>query len=70
MRLTLLLPLWGMLTMVSAAKQPNIIFIMADDLGWNDVGFYNPKLKTPNMNWLAKEGIELTNHYAQPVCSP
>jgi len=39
-------------------------------LGWNDVGFHNPKLKTPNMNWLAKEGIELTNHYAQPVCSP
>jgi len=39
-------------------------------LGWNDVGFHNPKLKTPNMNWLAKEGIELTNHYAQPLCSP
>ncbi|XP_067948543.1 arylsulfatase B-like [Watersipora subatra] len=50
-------------------KQPNIVYIMADDLGWNDVGFHNSKVKTPNIDALRAKGIELTQSYMQPVCS-
>ncbi|XP_067948888.1 arylsulfatase B-like [Watersipora subatra] len=50
-------------------RQPNIIYIMADDLGWNDVGFHNPKVRTPNIDALRDKGIELTQSYMQQVCS-
>lgn len=52
------------------ATQPNLIFILADDLGWGDVGFHNGNVPTPNLNRLAAEGVELTQHYVYPVCSP
>jgi arylsulfatase A-like enzyme len=52
------------------ASQPNIIFIIADDLGWADVGFHGGKAPTPNLDRLAKESLELTHHYVYPVCSP
>ncbi|XP_067948875.1 arylsulfatase B-like [Watersipora subatra] len=42
---------------------------MADDLGWNDVGFHNPKVRTPNIDALRAKGIELTQSYMSPVCS-
>jgi len=51
-------------------KLPNILIIISDDTGWNDVGFHNPEVITPNLNKLAKEGIELTNFYVHPLCSP
>ena len=38
--------------------------------GWNDVGFHNPLIKTPNIDQMARDGIELTNYYTQPACSP
>ncbi|XP_067932852.1 arylsulfatase J-like [Watersipora subatra] len=50
-------------------RQPNIVYIMADDLGWNDVGFHNPKVKTPHIDALRTKGIELTQSYMQPICS-
>ena len=52
--------------------QPNIILIMADDLGYGDVGFNgNPIIKTPHMDALAHDGLIFTNFYAGgPVCSP
>lgn len=55
-----------------ATKKPNIIFILADDLGFGDLGSYGQKLvKTPNLDWLAKEGTRYTNAYASaPVCAP
>ncbi len=49
---------------------PNIIIIVADDLGWNDVGFHGSVIKTPNLDRLASEGMELTRFYTAPVCSP
>lgn len=54
------------------AEQPNIIFILADDLGYGDVGVYGQqKILTPNINQLAKEGVRFTDFYAgAPVCSP
>ncbi|XP_071100463.1 arylsulfatase B-like [Haliotis cracherodii] len=53
-----------------ATKRPNIVFIVADDLGWNDVGFRNANMKTPNIDKLATEGIIFENAYVQPYCSP
>ena len=52
--------------------QPNIILIMADDLGYGDVGFNgNSIIKTPHMDVLAHDGLIFTNFYAGgPVCSP
>ena len=49
---------------------PNIVFIMADDLGWADVEFHGGDTPTPNLNRLRSEGVELTQHYVAPVCSP
>ena len=54
------------------AQNPNVIFIMTDDLGWYDVGFNgNPEIKTPNLDNLAKNGVVLNRFYsASAVCSP
>ncbi len=53
------------------ATPPNIVFIMADDLGWRDVGCYgNDFIETPNLDQLAKEGMRFTQAYQQTVCSP
>ena len=52
---------------------PNIVFIMADDMGYGDVGCYNPdsKIPTPNMDKLAQEGIRFTDaHSPSAVCTP
>ena len=55
-----------------AARKPNIIFILADDLGFGDLGSYGQKLtQTPNLDRLAKEGMRFTQAYAAaPVCAP
>ena len=54
------------------ADRPNIIYILADDLGWGDLGCYGQKtLKTTNLDRLAKEGMRFTRHYAgSTVCAP
>lgn len=52
------------------SSKPNIVFIMADDLGWADVAFHGGHAPTPNLDRLAREGLELTQHYVAPVCSP
>jgi arylsulfatase A-like enzyme len=57
----------------SAAAQPNILVIVADDLGGRDLGCYNPNTfyETPNLDRLAAQGVRFTNGYAaNPVCSP
>jgi arylsulfatase A-like enzyme len=51
-------------------QSPNILFIMADDLGWADVAFHGGNAPTPHLDRLAREGLELTQHYVAPVCSP
>jgi len=50
--------------------RPNIIFILADDLGWADVGYHGLEIKTPNLDRLAAAGVRLNQHYVYPTCSP
>lgn len=54
----------------TAAKPPNVVFIMADDQGWNDIGYHNPEVLTPNIDRLAAEGTRLEQYYVYPTCSP
>lgn len=70
-------PLIALLTTLcvgaAAPSQPNILFILVDDLGYMDVGAYNPATfyETPNIDRLAAEGMRFTDGYAaNPVCSP
>src|SRR4051812_27908560 len=55
---------------VRAAEKPDIVFILADDLGSYDVGWRGSEIKTPNLDKLAKAGARFENFYVQPVCSP
>ena len=52
------------------ATAPNVLLLVADDLGWNDVAFHQKNVPTPNLTKLAKDGLELGRFYACPVCSP
>ena len=55
----------------TADKKPNIVHIVADDLGWRDVGFNGcTDIKTPNLDKLAAEGAKFTQFYVQPMCTP
>ena len=62
------------LALMAGAKKPNIIVIMADDLGYGDLGCYGAKpknLKTPNIDMLAKEGLKFTSGYCSAsTCTP
>jgi arylsulfatase A-like enzyme len=59
-------------TLVQAADKPNIIYILADDMGYGDAGCYGQKtLTTPNLDKMAAEGMKFTRHYAGcTVCAP
>lgn len=48
----------------------NVLFILADDLGWGDVGFHGAPIQTPTLNRMARQGAELTHHYVCPACTP
>ena len=55
----------------AADTKPNIVYIVADDLGWKDVGFNGcADIKTPNIDKLAETGAKFTQFYAQPMCTP
>lgn len=73
--LTLLLAVPNLVSSTEAAEQtrsPNIIFVLADDLGWSELGCYGNEFhETPHLDRLAKQGMRFTNSYAaSPVCSP
>ncbi len=51
-------------------KRPNFVFFLADDMGWADAGYQGGDVSTPNIDRLAREGVELNQFYTQPVCTP
>jgi len=54
-----------------APRRPNVILIMADDMGHGDLGFHgNPIIKTPNLDAFAKQSVRMKNFHVSPVCSP
>src|SRR5437016_3298885 len=71
-RLIFLLTTLALLTpALHGADKPNILHIVADDLGWKDVGFNGcTDIKTPNIDALAKGGAKFTQFYVQPMCTP
>jgi arylsulfatase A-like enzyme len=52
------------------ATRPNIVYIVADDLGWKDVGYHGSDIRTPTLDKLAATGARLEQFYAQPFCTP
>lgn len=54
----------------TAPPRPHVLFVLADDLGWGDVGWHGGEIKTPNLDKLAHSGARLEAFYVQPVCSP
>lgn len=62
----------GALAQTAPPKQPNIIVIMGDDIGWSNIGVYNQgimSVKTPNLDKMASEGMRFTDYYAEPSCT-
>lgn len=58
-------------TSLTAAEQPNILLILTDDQGYWDTGISgNPDIETPNMDRLAREGVQFSRFYSSPVCAP
>ncbi|XP_064458128.1 arylsulfatase B-like isoform X2 [Ornithodoros turicata] len=70
-KLTVILLFLPCIVVAMETKAPHIIFILADDLGWNDVSFTgSPQIPTGNIDALAWNGLRLEQYYTQPVCTP
>lgn len=57
-------------TAISETSRPNVIILLADDLGYGDVGFHGSDIQTPNIDRLASEGSQLEAFYSCPMCTP
>ena len=58
------------LSSIYGSEKPNIVIILADDMGWKDVGYHGAEFPTPNIDRIAREGVELDRFYVTPLCSP
>ncbi len=72
MKVSLIFAIVGMATIGHAASKPNVIYIIADDLGYGDLSSYGQtKFQTPNIDAIAKHGMMFKQHYSSaPVCAP
>jgi arylsulfatase A-like enzyme len=66
----IVLALGSRLSAVETPAKPNIVLILADDLGYGDVGWHGGPYQTPHLDALAKASVRLRQHYSLPVCSP
>ena len=66
----LFIPTTHALAKRSSEAGPHIILMVADDLGWKDVGYHGGRIKTPHLDRLAAGGVQLDQFYVQPVCTP
>ena len=55
---------------LSAADRPNIVIILADDMGYADLGSFGSEIKTPHIDSLAQQGVRFTQFYTHASCSP
>jgi arylsulfatase A-like enzyme len=69
-RLTILLAFLLNVVVASAADRPNIVVILADDLGNADLGYRGSQIRTPNLDTLAQGGVRLESYYGQQLCTP
>ena len=65
----------GALTLMGSAvsadnTKPNVLILVTDDQGWGDVGYHGGEMSTPNIDQLAKDGLEMNRWYSYPICSP
>ena len=51
-------------------ERPNILFVLADDMGWGDVSYHGSDIRTPSIDRLVASGVELDQHYVCPMCTP
>lgn len=71
--IAILILVWGVLGISSygsAAQRPNILLVMADDMGWTDLGSFGSEIETPNLDALAQRGVKFTDFYTSVSCSP
>ena len=63
---------FSLLSIAPAAlsKQPNILLVMADDMGWTDIGSFGSEIETPNLDALARQGVKFTDFHVSVSCSP
>ncbi|MCA9068143.1 MAG: sulfatase-like hydrolase/transferase, partial [Planctomycetaceae bacterium] len=57
-------------SLAAESQRPNIVLVMADDLGWSDIGCYGGEIRTPYIDSLANEGLRFTQFYNNAVCGP
>ncbi len=57
-------------TQEKAPRNPNIVLILIDDMGWGDIGYNSTDIRSPNLDKLAETGIRFTHHYVNPECTP
>ncbi|KAL3871103.1 hypothetical protein ACJMK2_039122 [Sinanodonta woodiana] len=57
-------------TSATRASRPHILFVLADDFGYHDIGYHGSEIQTPVLDRLALSGIRLENYYVQPICTP
>ena len=70
MKSLLSLPLFFLLSTVAWAEKPNILIVLADDLGYSDLGCMGGDAETPHLDTLAKNGILFPNFYNDTKCAP
>ena len=66
----LVCPAFGLAAEPAAAKRPNIVVILADDMGFSDLGCYGSEIATPNIDRLAANGLRFTQFYNTARCCP
>ena len=61
---------FGVACLSGANTKPNVLILVSDDQGWGDVGYHGSEISTPNIDQLAKEGLEMNRWYSNPWCGP
>ncbi len=61
---------WGSNLTAAPDDRPNIVLIVADDMGYADMGMFGGEIRTPNLDALAQQGVRFTNFYTHATCSP